>query len=57
MSHYRNVNPGQARGSFRLEGELRLRAYSPKTVKAYLACFKEYFVKVGSMEAEAMKRL
>lgn len=63
MADANDVDSVQAHGSFRLERELRrleeelrLRAYSPKTVKAYLACFKEYFVKVGSMEVEAMKR-
>lgn len=40
----------------RLEEELCLRACSPKTVKAYMGCLKEYLEKVGSMDAEAMKR-
>lgn len=40
----------------RLEEELRLRAYSPKTVKAYVGAFRAYLEAGGSMERESMKR-
>ena len=40
----------------RLEEELRLRAYSSKTVKAYVGALKNYLEAGGGMERESMKR-